>query len=398
MVLNKSFAEGQDIGSYLGTIPGARKGLIDKGLSVADTGYESRMIVNTNIETKISEPDCGTKNGREYDLNNAADVNHRLIQGGPDNGRAMDDAMRRRYIQQGKKRIKMRTPLTCEASNGVCQKCAGKNERGQFYNIGFHIGALAGQTIGERATQVTLKSFHTGGAVGGQKLGFGRIQELLEMPQNVKGKATISKIDGKVTKIDMAPAGGHFVFVDREKYYVPSENPLKVRVGQAVRRGQPLSEGPIKPQELLEATGDIHKTRDYLIDELSKQYEGSIRRNLFETAFKPMTDKAKVTNPGDGIRFGVTIGDITSVNKLEGYNKQLKASGGRQIQYEPMIMGIKQAPLHSQDFVGALGHQDLKKTLSRAPALGLTANLSSGHPITQLALTNLRSIRQIKGR
>lgn len=397
IVVGKSFAEGHDLAAYMATIPGARKGLIDKGLSVADTGYESRMIVNSNIETRITMQDCGTRLGISLKLDDQECLG-RFILAGPHKGEHVTDALRR-TLQKTTKKIEVRSPLNCQATSGICSKCFGTKAGGGLHRTGYHIGALAGQTIGERATQVTLRNFHSGGAVGSSSIGFGRIRELLEMPSNIKGKATLAEVDGTISRIDIAPAGGQYIYVDMTKHFIPAgQKKSGIRVGRTVKAGDPLSLGPITPQEMLQHTGNIHKVRKYLVDELHGVYGGSIKKRIFETAVKPLTDKAKITNPGDGaVQYGVAIGDVVATAAIENYNTELKKSHRRLIQFEPMVFGIKKAPLHSDDFIGRLSHEQLKKTLQEAPAYGLKSRMKGGHPITQLALTNLHSIRQVKG-
>ena len=398
LVVGRSYAEGQDIASYLGTIPGSRKGLIDKGLSVADTGYASRLIVNSNIETKITMQDCGTDQGQVMQLSDSNSLG-RFITKGANKGQLLTDALRRTLLKNHKT-IEVRSPMHCKAASGICAMCFGEKAGGGTHRVGFHIGALAGQTIGERATQLTLRNFHTGGAIGNSNIGFDRVKELLEMPQNIKGKATLSETNGIISRIEEAPAGGQYIYVDQTKHFVPAGQKLgSIRVGKIVKSGDILSTGPVKPQELLETTGDIHRVRNYVIDELSRNYDGAIKRRIFETAIKPLTDRAKITNPGDGeSKFGVSTGDVMALGQIEHHNEDLRKSGLRLIQFESMVFGIKKAPMHSDDFIVLLSHQELKRTLSDAPAFGLTANMRGGHPITELALHNLRSIRQVKGR
>lgn len=403
VAIPKSYAEGHDIASYLNTTPGARKGLIDKGLSVADTGYGSRLIVNSNIEQRITIPDCGTTDGRIYALTdrNCAD---RYVADGPHKGEVVSDVARRQWIAAGEKEVKVRSPLTCKASGGVCQKCFGLDENGRLPRIGFHIGVLAGQTVGERATQLTLRAFHSGGAVGSAKVGFDRIKELIQLPQNLKGKAVLASVSGTVTSVVPAPAGGFYVTINQTRHFVPQEMGVNVSRGQRVSAGDPItspvdSSGThiIKPQELLEITGDIRRTQDYLLQELDKNYSGAIKHRIFETVLKPLTEKVKVTDvPAQAVSSGLSPGDVVNVNHVNDINKQLEAKGLPRVRFEHQLYGIKQAPLHSDDFVGALAHESLKKTLMAAPAVGLKARLKGGHPLTELTFKNFRSVDTVK--
>jgi len=398
--VEKSYAEGHDLGTYLGTTPGARKGLIDKGLSVADTGYFSRMLVNSSIENQVTVADCGTKSGQDLPLN-SQELAHRYGAEGRYRNVLITSDIARRLRSLGQKTVKVRSPLTCQAQKGVCQKCFGLLEDGKPPRIGYHVGALAGQTLGEVATQLTLRSFHTGGAVGGPDLGFERIRQIMEMPQSIQGKAILSEATGQVTRIDTAPAGGSYVYVGSEKHFIPKELGVAVSRGQRVKAGDQLSKsGVIKPQELLDTTGDINRVRTHLINELDANYRAAgkkVNRRIFETVVKPLTDRATVTDVGDaGRHFPVHAGEVMPVNQIEEMNRKLKQRRLRPIQFEPMIMGIKQAPFQSEDFVGTLTHEKLKRTLTEAPSLGKATDLVRGHPMARLGLTNLRSIEAIK--
>jgi len=400
IIVGKSYAEGHDLGAYLSTTPGARKGLIDKGLSVADTGYLSRLLVNSNVEMTIKADDCGTMQGIEMSLDDK-EISDRYGAEGAYRNQIITQELARRLRQKGEKRIKVRSPMTCKAVGGICQKCFGLDESGKSPRIGFHIGALAGQTIGERATQVTLRAFHTGGAVGSESnLGFDRIKQILEMPQTIRGKAVLAQNDGVVNKIEPGPTGGDYVFVSGTRHFIPQELATKVTRGQRVKAGDQLSRhGIVEPKELLDLTGDLPRVQNYLIDELDKNYSASgskIRRKIYETAITPLTNRAKVTEANDGSKFGVVSGDFVLTNQIEEYNAKIRKMRGKEIEYEPLVAGIKAAPSYSTDFVGSLIHEKLQKTLERAPTMGLKTDLQKGHPISQLALTNLRSIDSVK--
>lgn len=792
--INNSYAEGHDLGSYISTTPGARKGMIDKGISVADTGYFNRQLVNSTIEYKITENDCGTSLGVTMPLT-SPEIYDRYGATGPVRNKLMTPEYVRQLLASGKKSVIVRSPLTCQSVNGVCAKCFGLNESGQLPTIVSHVGVLAGQTLGERATQIALKSFHclheqtmllvrengrifhstlstlfdrdaptteedgeeikqisvevwdkggwvktktvrkhpqqpgttmvmvrprsgyalicqdnhpnmlaenlavcsqcgtypkkvsktsrkyqcrkcgyvwdsipepssdylmvepqelstkshcayvdtgpaptaatpplksgwlagiycaegytitnkqygtvgvaisqnlgnihdkigeelfeefgreyhrrpkgyqiygkeratlfeknfrrysrnkqlpegwsgypkewlttfvsgvfdgdgtfvtnddslwvsgridttsfllaqqlhwllrswgvqsrliltpwrkrslyqgyavtfvitevvkslfssslklktitgksehnnerfesvvdyvrpvrfdappfvydietesgtyiangvwthnTGGAIGGTKLGFDRVKEIVEMKKNIKNKAVLASIGGAVQKIEQSPTGGWFVYIKDVKHFVPKELGLAVSVRNVVRAGDMLSQtGTVKPQELLEYTGSINQVRNLLVDELSKNYSqenGSyVKRKVIETIVRPLTDKAKVTDAGDASdRFGVYPGDVVQVNAIKNYNKQLRDKKQKEIKFEPFLLSVKDAPFYSEDFIGQLVHERLKRTLSRAPALGQSADYVTGHPMTQLGLKNLKDIESIK--
>ncbi|HEY9818116.1 MAG TPA: hypothetical protein V6D20_20275, partial [Candidatus Obscuribacterales bacterium] len=170
-------------------------------------------------------------------------------------------------------------------------------------------------------------------------------------------------------------------------------------IGDIVAPGQQISQGgAINPQDLLEATGDMNLVRNTLIDEIAKAYDGQkIKRRIFETVVKPMTDRAKITQPGDGDKlFNIYAGEIHQVNALETYNTKLRAKNLRPIQFEPVLLGIGQIPHQTPDFIGQLSHDRLKDTLKNAPATGKFTNILSGHPLSQLAFKQFSHVEDIK--
>ncbi len=395
--VRKSFAEGHDLGSYLGTTPGARKGMIDKGLTVADTGYLSRLLVNANISNKVTTVDCGTMDGETLPV--TGDVINRYGAKGELRNKLITSSILNQHKRSGEKYITVRSPLKCRALNGICSRCAGASPEGKQYNKGYHIGSMSAQAVGERATQVTLSSFHTAGALGGAKVGFPRIKELLHLPQSSKGRAILSEESGTVTGIRPSPAGGFFVTVNRHEHFIPKELGVAVKLGETVTAGKKLSRlGNINPQDLLSATGDMDQTRETLIDELQAAYgKQKIKRRIFENVVKPMTDKAKVSNQGDGATlFNVYAGETHQINTLKSYNETLKKKGLRTIKYEPILLGIPAIPHHTDDFIGQLTHERLKDTVKGSAAYGKGTNITSGHTAAQLVLKQFGHVEDIK--
>ncbi|HEY9818979.1 MAG TPA: hypothetical protein V6D20_24685, partial [Candidatus Obscuribacterales bacterium] len=183
------------------------------------------------------------------------------------------------------------------------------------------------------------------------------------------------------------------------EHFVPKELGLRVKIGDTVAPGQQLSQGgALNPQDLLDATGDINLVRNTMIDELTKAYGGQrIKRRIFETVVKPMTDRAKVIHAGDADKlFNVYPGEIHQVNQLNTYNEKLKLKGLKPIKYESALFGIIQLPHQQQDFIGQLTHERLKDTMKNAPATGKSTNIFTGHPIAQLALKQFSHVEDIK--
>jgi DNA-directed RNA polymerase subunit beta' len=393
--IRKSYAEGHDIGSYWATLPGARKGMMDKGLSTADTGYLTKRLVQANIDTVISEEDCHTTTGimlpaSSRDIIGRYVANDKLM--GKLAGKLVTPEIARNLKD---KEINVRSPLTCKASRGLCAKCFGLNENGQLYPVGFHVGVLAAQTIGEPSTQLSLKAFHVGGAIGqgSTNKGFHRVDQLFSLPDNVKGKSILSAETGVVKSVEKTPIGGWNVFVDKTKHYVPHEVGLKVKVGDTVKAGDQISaHGTVRPQDVLETTGSIHAVRNTLISELADNFESSgvnIKRRIFETVVKPMTRYAKITDAAGSREFHA--GDIATVDAIEEHNKTLTAD--KHVHFEPLLVGVGKVPHLGGDFIGRMMHDRIIETAQEAASLGRRSNIGpAGHPVARLAFEGSRGV------
>jgi len=389
--INKSYAEGFDLGSYWATMPGVRKGMMDKGLSTADTGYLTKLLVQANIENVISEADCGATDGVLMQADDS-DLIGRYIANGKDAGHPVTPEMQRR-LQTAGASILVRSALKCRSSRGVCQKCFGNSENGKPYPVGYHLGVLAAQTVGEPSTQLSLRTFHSGGSIGGRSAaGFPRVKQLYHLPENVTGRSILALEAGVVGPITAAPAGGWMVTIGARSHYVPQELGLKVKVGQRVAAGDQISlHGVLRPQDLLDATGDVDRTRAAMINDLSDSFKGSgvnIKRRIFETTVKPMTDKAEVSDPGDGYILGVVAGDVLPIVKLEAMNQKLI----NKIKFTPLLLGVVQVPHRGGDFIGRLMHERIVDTVRNAASRGQTSDIGpNGHPVASLALRNVQT-------
>jgi len=240
---------------------------------------------------------------------------------------------------------------------------------------------------------------NTGGAVGGNVVGFGRIKQLLHLPQTMSDKAVLSEETGVVQAIAPSPTGGWLVTVNGVRHFVAQELGLKIKQGDSVVAGQQISlRGVVQPHELLETTGDIGLVQNKIVDDLKGAYgKQRIHRRIFETVVKPMTDKARVIHPGDADKlFNVYAGDTLLSSVIDDYNKKLTAKGLRPIKSETALMGIVAIPFQDEDFVGRLTHERLKDTLKGAPALNQTVDIQGDHPVSRLVLKNFGHVDDIK--
>lgn len=223
-------------------------------------------------------------------------------------------------------------------------------------------------------TANTMRSFHTGGAIGDQQSisqGFWRIQDLFHLRSNLPGKATVARVNGTVGSIIPSSSGGFNVFINGEKHTVPAQRTVSVKVGDKVSAGDAISTGPIKPQEIAEYK-TMEDAQKYIVDELDKTYRGNgikVNRRMFETVVKPMTTVGRVTDPGDS---DFIKGDFLDKNFIKDYNKSLK----KKIEFEPYMTGVNTVPLYTEDWLARLNSTRLKDTLMEGASRGFVSELS----------------------
>jgi DNA-directed RNA polymerase subunit beta' len=380
-VIEKSYSEGLSAPEYFSTLGGARKGMIDRALSTSEPGQFTKEMINSVIGSKIVEFDCETQQGIEVDTK---DKNNALGRYTVD-GQLIDNQFLNNY---NKKTIKVRSPLTCEAKNSPCAKCFGIFENGKLPEIGTYIGTIAGQAMTEPSTQMLMRKFHTGGSVlanisqdtGSDDYfeGFKRVEQILELPQKIKGKAELATINGTVTSVVIAPQGGWNVIIAGKEHYVPGTLQMVVKVGDKVKAGDRISTGTIKPQELSEFTNPL-TAKLHMVNEIDKEYreEGrKINNPLIETVVNSFTNKSQIIDPG---KSEYVPGDYLNTNKLNMLNKE-----GKDIKAVPVFQGINSAPLKDDDFLARLNFQELKKTLREGAAQNWKSSLIGTNPIPGL--------------
>lgn len=390
--VTRSYAEGLDTSGYWVASSGARKGLVEKVLQVQEPGALSKQIVNTVVPYVVTNPDCGTKNGIALDVDDSDLVDRyvakdtALEKGGViPAGTLITPSVVANLKANKVSRIVTRSPMKCESAKGLCSKCYGLSDGGQPLAIGTNIGVLAGQAIGERGTQLSMKSFHTGGLAGsGSSVvgGLERISELLKMPKILPNIATISKANGDVTKIEKSPVGGWDVSVGNETHYVPATRSLLVQKGEKVKKGQQLSSGSIDPRELLEQT-NMDTVQRYISDEIHKVYaaEGIKRRNV-EVVTKALTNLGQVEDAGDSDQF--IRGDFISLNHAQALNREKQYKNP--IVVSPVLRGAETLALdQSDDWMARLQYRKLKETLTRAANENWKSNIHGVHPTPAIA-------------
>jgi len=384
--VDKSYGEGLDATGYWVKSFGARKGMVDKGIEVSEPGALTKRMVNTTMDTLVTNSDCGTTKGEALSVTHPDIVDRYAAESKPEIGMRRNQPITPDVVSKAKAKgiasLSVRTPHQCEEGHGICSKCYGLSEQGKDLSLGTNIGVIASQSIGERGTQLTMRTFHTGGAAqGGMVNALDRVQKLLYLPQNVQNSATLSKIDGKITDIKPDPAGGNNIFVNGEKHYVPASlGPAPgVKKGGKIAKGQPLSKGVVNPHKLLPIVG-LDQTRRAITDELDSIYstEGIRRRNI-EVVARALTNLGEVEDPGADP--GLVVGDVVRLSKTLADNKNLK----KPVKVKPILKGVESIP-HDQteDWLARLNHTRIKDTIRDAVAKGFVSKLHSQNPIPSL--------------
>lgn len=404
VVIRGGYGRGMSASDYMLTTPGARAGMVAKSLATAMPGFLSKEIAGNMGTTRITVADCGTQKGIEMAVaapagvkNYDADILDRhLLRDVPGTPFKRNDVITPSMLATMRDHkvgdVWVRSAMTCEADAPPCQMCAGRRPDGKLHPIGGNIGYDYGQTIGERSTQLVLKVFHSGGALGaGDSLfsGFARLRELLSAPEIVRNQGAVADHDGRVSNIRVAPQGGYYVTVTPDKagdtepeHYVPTGRTLKVKVGDHVHNGDALSDGAYRPQDIAAKKGTL-AAQQYVVDESRKAFQEAgavMRRPVLEVMAASMMRYVEITN--DGGEKDLAVGDVMHENE---YMKR-KAKNAK-IQAVPTLPGISHLPLaRSNDMMERLNFQRLTDTMRDVPAMGGSSDLTgSKSPIPGLA-------------
>ncbi len=491
--IRSNFREGLTALEYFISTHGARKGLADTALRTADAGYLTRRLVDVSQDVIINSEDCGTEECIEILRNeNVADqsfgarlygrvIAERVID--PETGEILvgkgeliDREQVRIITDSGVEGVKVYSPLTCELEHGVCAKCYGMDlGSGKLVALGSAVGIIAAQSIGEPGTQLTLRTFHTGGVATGGDIttGLPRVEELFEARKVPKGEAVVTEIEGTAyieksdkysdlrivrvknsemvhdeydipegwdilvkeedeiekdaviaTKDDDASItarnGGRVRFedgkvfvsyekVDEEEYEIPSNARLRIKDGQHVSPGEPLTEGSLNPYNILRINGR-EKTQRYLLSEVQKVYRSqgqNIHDKHFEVIIRKMMSKVIITSPGDSKLLPEDLVDRMVIQRT---NEKLLQEGKRPAQFMDVLLGITKASLNTDSFLSASSFQHTIKVLAGAaiagledPLYGLKENViigklipaGTGFPRSHFALENEKKLAEM---
>ncbi|HJP64762.1 MAG TPA: DNA-directed RNA polymerase subunit beta', partial [Actinomycetota bacterium] len=415
--IKANFREGLTVLEYFISTHGARKGLADTALRTADSGYLTRRLVDVAQEVIVREEDCGTDRGLpvrvgsptpdgRFELTNRAVLDTRLF------GRVLAEDMkagRTVLVARGTligdaemgevlsaaaehaiERVYVRTPLVCEAIVGVCQACYGRNlATGRPVDIGESVGIIAAQSIGEPGTQLTMRTFHTGGVAGEDIThGLPRVVELFEA-RKPKGEAVITELPGRVTIEDDDEKHVRRVTVtsedgDQVQYAISLRARLAVSDGDEVDVGQQLTEGSVNPHEKLRVEG-VQAVQQHLTDEVQQVYRSqgvTIHDKHIELIIRQMMRKVTIIEAGDT---EFLPGELVDRKRFEETNARTVENGGEPASARPILMGITKASLATDSWLAAASFQETTRVLTEAaisarsdPLLGLKENVIIG--------------------
>ena len=406
--IRANYREGLNILEYFISSRGARKGLADTALRTADSGYLTRRLVDVSQEVIIREEDCGTTEGLEifdiraiesdpksvieplserlvgrYLLDDFCDENGNVL---VSKDVMMGEAEAETIVNSGVQSVKIRSVLSCRAKHGACRKCYGANlANRQPVTVGEAVGIIAAQSIGEPGTQLTMRTFHTGGVANAEDItqGLPRVEELFEA-RKPKSLAIISEIDGEVRFEEIKNARHAVIFNkdtgEEKTYLIPFGFRVKVMEGDQIRKGDTITDGSVNPHDILDILGP-DAVMNYLISEVQKTYrlQGvEINDKHIEVIVRQMMRKVKVDDAGDtGFMSGQTYDKNDVLYENEQIKKRIAAGeeGLREATFTQQLLGITKAALATDSFMSAASFQETTRVLTDAAIKGKVDSL-----------------------
>lgn len=396
--IKANFREGLSILEYFISSNGARKGLADTALRTADSGYLTRRLVDISHSVIVTEDDCGSDEGVEIQaFTDGKEVIEPLAQRiagryitedvvHPETGESLakagdfiQDNVAEAIEAAGVEAVKIRSVMTCKAERGVCAKCYGRNlATGAAVLPGETVGIIAAQSIGEPGTQLTMRTFHTGGVAGSDiTQGLPRVEELFEA-RKPKGLAEICEGDGDVVSIEPTDDNRTSVIV-REKdgdheYIIPYGSRLNVKVGDKVKAGGQITKGPLDPHDVMRILG-VQGVYEYLLREVQRVYRQQgvdINDKHVEVIASQMLSKYKIEKAGDT---NLLPGSMYSINEINKANAAIDPENSEPATYERQLLGITKAALATSSFLSAASFQETTRVLTDAAVKGKTDHL-----------------------
>ncbi|MFV0498940.1 MAG: DNA-directed RNA polymerase subunit beta' [Bacilli bacterium] len=394
--IKSSFIEGLTVSEFFTSTHGARKGLADRALKTANSGYLTRRLVDVTQDVILQEVDCGTELGLKvadiidtrdgkiienlYDRLLGRYINQDITDNSTGDiiiskGEFIDEEIANKIINNGNTEVEIRSVLTCDAKNGICTKCYGRNlATGEIAEVGETVGIIAAQSIGEPGTQLTMRTFQTGGVASADDItqGLPRVEELFEA-RNPKGCALITEISGKVIDIITLDGERYEIIIknniEEKKYLTQYGSRLRVAVNDEVYVGQKLTSGNIDPKELIKAT-DILTVQNYIVKEIQKVYRSQgveISDKHIEVVARKMNSRIRIIESGNS---EFLDGSLVSVREFTDRNNETLLKGKVPAIGRPVVLGITKASLETDSFLSAASFQETTKVLTDAAIRG----------------------------
>ena len=399
-----SFREGLNVSEFFISTHGVRKGLTDTALKTAESGYLTRRLVDVAQDVMIMEEDCHTD--QSYYVEDIIDMKDNSIiekfydrivgryakeqLADPNTGEIIveedsfiDEAVADRIIKAGYKGMHIRNSFTCKCKDGICRKCYGRNmATGKLVESGEAVGIVAAQSIGEPGTQLTMRTFHSGGVANADDditQGLPRVEELFEA-RCPKHPALLAKIAGEITKIEEMEDHSYVVEISNEKETIAHRTGISqtirewLKVGEQVRAGAKLTEGNVDPKELLSIAG-VQAVQQYILKEVKKVYAATgidISDKHVEVIIKQMLKKVIIIEPGDS---EMSAGQTISLKRLTDINNDLLINGKVPAKFGPLLLGISKSSVETDSFLSAASFQETTKVLTDAAVNGKTDHL-----------------------
>ncbi len=393
--ITSNFKEGMSVSEYFLSTHGTRKGNVDTALKTANSGYLTRRLVDVVQDIVVKEADCGTIQGvlvkalvNEKDGSIIESLKQRIVGRftnkkviNPktkdliiDKNEYITEQIADKIIAAGIEELEIRTTLTCKTHDGVCQKCYGRNlATNNIVEIGEAVGIMAAQSIGEPGTQLTMRTFHSGGVASGEDItqGLPRVEEVFEA-RIPKIKASVAEVAGKITNIENQ--NGKFkisISTDKEVHEQTTNYGVKLRVevGDEVKAGDMLNEGSISPKELLAVTDPI-TVQNYIVQEVQKVYSSQgvdISDKHIEMIARKMISRIRIVDAGDT---SLLVGKVVSINNFRDVNKKVILEGKKPATGRPVLLGITKASLETDSFLSAASFQETTRVLTDAAIKG----------------------------
>lgn len=432
-LIGHSYSEGLSPAEYWVTGNEARINTVKSTTAVAEPGDIAKIIVNSMYHLVVTQEDCGTSNGIPMHLTDGHAIGRYLAK--DQHGHKRNDLLTRRLVEELRRKgvadVIVRSPMACQAHEGVCRKCQGLDERGAAHEIGVNVGVRAAQALSEPLTQFVLNAKHGVRVLKGaakQLEGLPGVRQMLEIPQSFFNKATLAEKTGRVTKIETAPHGGHYIYVDNAEHYVGPNLAVHVHVGQHVEAGDVLSEGVPKPDEIVKHKG-LGVGRQYLVDALHGLYKNQgidVDKRHLELLARADLDQVKILDASDHHpelikgdvmhyhQFQNSIGKSAKdvpLDKAEGQAlagdvlhftagtvvtpsivRTLKSQGVQMVPISPtaprvefVMKPLTRNPLFNPDWMARLAHRYLKDSLIRGAHFNEQSNLHGTHPVPAYA-------------